>query len=201
VPAVPFERIQTRIADVGLVQCKLLGDDRGFLVETYRRNEFAGLGMGEEMVQDNHSRSKRGVVRGMHFQIGRGAAKLIRCGRGHIVDVVVDLRRGSPSFGEWEAFDLSDDNGLMVYCPIGFAHGFCVVSDLADVFYKQSNYYSADLERGIKYDDPDVGIDWPLPVEELLPSERDATAPTLAEVADELPFEHRDDRGTWLAAR
>ena len=169
----------------------MFGDERGFFVETYRRNEFAELGIAEEMVQDNHSRSKHGIVRGMHFQVGDGASKLVRCGRGTIVDVVVDLRRGSPTFGEWEAFELSDENGRIVYCPIGFAHGFCVVSEVADVFYKQSNYYSDERERGIRYDDPEVGIEWPLPTEELIPSERDATAPTLAEVADELPFEYR----------
>src|SRR5256714_1587475 len=152
----PFELLDTRIEGARLIQAKLLGDERGFFVETYRRTEFAELGIAEEMVQDNHSRSKRGIVRGMHFQIGHGAAKLVRCGRGHIVDVVVDLRRGSPSFGEWEAFDLTDDNGRMVYCPVGFAHGFCVVSELADVFYKQSSYYSDELERGIKYDDGEV---------------------------------------------
>ena len=186
-----FERLDTRIDGVGLIQPIVRGDERGFFVETYRRNEFAEIGIPEEMVQDNHSRSKRGIVRGMHFQIGEGAAKLVRCGRGEIVDVIVDLRRGSPTFGEWEAFDLSAENGRIVYCPIGFAHGFCVTSDLADVFYKQSNYYSDELERGIKYDDPEVGIEWPLPVEELIPSQRDATAPTLAEVADDLPFEYR----------
>jgi dTDP-4-dehydrorhamnose 3,5-epimerase len=191
----PFEALNTRLDAVGLFQAKLLGDERGFFVETYRRNEFAALGIAEEMVQDSHSRSKRGIVRGMHFQVGAGTAKLIRCGRGHIVDVVVDLRRGSPTFGEWEAFDLTDENGRMVYCPIGFAHGFCVVSDSADVLYKQSTYYSDEIERGIKYDDPDVGIEWPLPVEELIPSQRDASAPTLAEVADELPFEYRPARG------
>jgi dTDP-4-dehydrorhamnose 3,5-epimerase len=186
--AVRFERLETRIDGVGFIQPRVIGDERGFFVETYRRNEFAEIGIAEEMIQDNHSRSKRGIVRGMHFQIGDGAAKLVRCGRGTIVDVVVDLRRGSPTFGEWEAFELSDENGRMVYCPIGFAHGFCVVSDLADVFYKQSNYYSDEQERGIKYDDPEVGIEWPLPVEELIPSERDRTAPTLADVRDELPF-------------
>jgi dTDP-4-dehydrorhamnose 3,5-epimerase len=143
------------------------------------------------MVQDNHSRSKHGIVRGMHFQIGDGAAKLVRCGRGKIVDVVVDIRRGSPTYGEWEAFELSDENGRIVYCPIGFAHGFCVVSDVADVFYKQSNYYSGEHERGFAYDDPDVGIEWPLPSEELIASERDASAPRLAELAAELPFEYR----------
>ena len=187
----PFEKVETRIDGVGLVQAKLIGDERGFFVETYRCNEFAALGITEEMVQDNHSRSTHGIVRGMHFQIGEGAAKLVRCGRGKIVDVVVDLRRGSPTFGEWEAFELSDENGRIVYCPVGFAHGFCVVSKVADVFYKQSNYYSDERERGIRYDDPDVGIEWPLPTEALIPSARDASAPTLAEVADGLPFEYR----------
>jgi dTDP-4-dehydrorhamnose 3,5-epimerase len=186
----PFERLETRIEAVGLIQPKLLGDERGFFVETYRRTEFAELGITEEMVQDNHSRSKHGIVRGMHFQIGAGASKLVRCGRGRIVDVVVDLRRGSPTFGEWEAFELSDENGRIVHCPVGFAHGFCVVSEVADVFYKQSNYYSDEHERGIRYDDPEIGIEWPLPVDQLIPSERDANAPTLAEVADELPFEY-----------
>jgi dTDP-4-dehydrorhamnose 3,5-epimerase len=190
---VRFERLDTRIDAVGLIQAKLIGDERGFFGETYRRDEFAQLGIAEEMVQDNHSRSKHGIVRGMHFQIGEGAAKLVRCGRGTIVDVVVDLRRGSPTHGEWEAFELSEANGRIVYCPVGFAHGFCVVSDVADVFYKQSNYYSDERERGIRYDDPDVGIDWPLPVDELIPSQRDATAPTLADVAGELPFEYRPD--------
>src|SRR5215210_5903960 len=184
----PFERLDTRIDGVGLIQPKLFGDARGFFVETYRRNEFAELGIVEEMVQDNHSRSKRGIVRGMHFQTGEGASKLVRCGHGKIVDVLVDLRRGSPTFGDWEAFELSDDNGRIVYCPIGFAHGFCVVSEVADVFYKQSSYYSSEHDRGIHYDDPDVGVEWPLPVEELIPSERDANAPTLAEVAGALPF-------------
>jgi dTDP-4-dehydrorhamnose 3,5-epimerase len=184
-----FERLDTKLDGVGFLQPKVLGDERGFFVETYRRNEFADIGIPEEMVQDNHSRSGRGIVRGMHFQIGDGAAKLVRCGRGAIVDVVVDLRRSSPTFGQWEAFELDDENGRMVYCPIGFAHGFCVTSDVADVFYKQSNYYSDEHERGIRYDDPAVGIAWPLPVEELIPSERDRTAPTLAEVADDLPFE------------
>jgi dTDP-4-dehydrorhamnose 3,5-epimerase len=187
----PFERLETRLAGVGLIQPTVFGDERGFFVETYRTGEFAELGIAEQMVQDNHSRSKHGIVRGMHFQVGDGAAKLVRCGRGKIVDVVVDLRRGSPTFGKWEAFELSDENGRIVYCPIGFAHGFCVVSELADVFYKQSNYYSGERERGIRYDDPDVGIEWPLPTEELIPSERDATAPTLADVAAELPFEYR----------
>ena len=186
-----MRRLETRLDGPVLIEPRKLGDERGFFCETYRRSVFAELGIPDEMVQDNHSRSKHGIVRGMHFQIGDGAAKLVRCGRGQIVDVVVDLRRGSPTFGEWEAFELSDENGRIVYCPIGFAHGFCVVSEVADVFYKQSNYYSGGHERGFKYDDPEVGIEWPLPTEELIPSERDATAPTLAAVAAELPFEYR----------
>ena len=186
-----FRRLETTLEGVGLIEPNLIADERGFFAETYRRNEFEALGVREEMVQDNHSRSRRGTIRGLHFQIGEGAAKLVRCGRGQIVDVVVDLRCGSPTFGQWEAFDLTEENGRIVYCPIGFAHGFCVVSDLADVFYKQSRYYSDEHERGIKYDDPDVGIEWPLPIAELIPSERDRTAPTLAEIRDELPFEYR----------
>jgi dTDP-4-dehydrorhamnose 3,5-epimerase len=125
----------------------------------------------------------------MHFQIGEGAAKLVRCGRGAILDVVVDLRRGSPTFGEWESFELTDENMRCVYCPIGFAHGFCTLSDVADVIYKQSNYYSDERERGMKYDDPEVGIEWPADIE-LIPSDRDANAPTLREVADDLPFDY-----------
>ena len=149
---------------------------------------FADLGIPEEMVQDNHSRSRKGIVRGMHFQIGQGAAKLVRCARGAIVDVMVDIRRGSPTFGEWEAFELTEENMRSVYCPIGFAHGFCVLSDVADVMYKQSNYYADATERGIAYNDPDVAIEWPLPVEELIPSQRDATAPLLRDIEAELPF-------------
>lgn len=183
-----MELLETRLNGPLLIQPRVFGDERGFFAETYRRNVFAELGMPEEMVQDNHSRSSHGIVRGMHFQIGQGAAKLVRCGRGAIYDVMVDLRKGSPTFGQWEGFELTDENARMAYCPIGFAHGFCVVSDVADVFYKQSNYYSDELERGISYRDPDVGIEWPLPVDELIPSERDTTAPMLAEIADELPF-------------
>lgn len=180
--------LETRLEGPKLIEPRVLGDERGFFCETYRRTVYAELGIHEEMVQDNHSRSGKGIVRGMHFQIGTGAAKLVRCARGSIVDVVVDIRRGSPTFGEWEAFELTEENMRSVYCPIGFAHGFCVTSDVADVMYKQSNYYSDGKERGIAYNDPEVAIAWPLPVEELIPSQRDATAPLLSEIAHELPF-------------
>lgn len=182
-----MRRVETRLDGPILLEPDVIGDERGFFVETYRRSVFSELGIGEEMVQDNHSRSRRGIVRGMHFQIGRGAAKLVRCARGEILDVLVDIRRGSPTYGQWEAFALSEQNMRILYCPIGFAHGFCTLSDQADVIYKQSNYYAGETERGIKYDDPDVAISWPEGLE-LIPSERDATAPLLRDVADELPF-------------
>ncbi len=183
-----MKRVETRLDGPILIEPRVLGDERGFFCETYRREVFAELGIPEEMVQDNHSRSGKGIVRGMHFQIGRGAAKLVRCARGAIVDVMVDIRRGSPTFGEWEAFELTEENMRSVYCPIGFAHGFCVVSDVADVMYKQSNYYADETERGIAFNDPDVAIRWPLPLDQLIPSQRDATAPLLRDIEADLPF-------------
>jgi dTDP-4-dehydrorhamnose 3,5-epimerase len=183
-----FRVLETKLEGPILIAPNKIGDERGFFCETYRRSDFMALGIVEEMVQDNHSRSGHGIVRGMHFQIGRGAAKLVRCGRGSIHDVIVDLRRGSPTYGRWEGFDLAEDNMRILYVPAGFAHGFCVTSEIADVFYKQDGYYSAITERGIKYDDPDVGIAWPLPLDELVPSQRDADAPLLRDLADELPF-------------
>jgi dTDP-4-dehydrorhamnose 3,5-epimerase len=185
-----MERLDTRLEGPRLLKPKVFGDERGFFAETYRRSVFADLGIPEEMKQDNHSRSAAKIVRGMHFQIGEGTAKLVRCGRGAIYDVVVDLRKGSPTFGQWEGFELTDENFHMVYCPVGFAHGFCVLSEVADVFYKQSNYYDDDLERGISYRDPDVGIEWPIPADELVPSDRDASAPSLRDVESELPFSY-----------
>jgi dTDP-4-dehydrorhamnose 3,5-epimerase len=185
-----MKRLPVRLDGPALIAPNVLSDERGFFVETYRRSVFAELGVPEEMVQDNHSRSSRGIVRGMHFQVGRGAAKLVRAGRGAIYDVVVDLRVGSPTFGEWEGFELTETNMHLLYCPIGFAHGFCVLSEVADVLYKQSNYYADGTERGIAYNDPDVGIDWPLPAEELVPSQRDATAPRLRDMEQDLPFRY-----------
>jgi dTDP-4-dehydrorhamnose 3,5-epimerase len=182
-----MERLETRLDGPVLIRPVAHPDERGFFQETYRRNAFAELGIHDDFVQDNHSRSVHGVVRGMHFQVGDGVAKLVRCARGRILDVVVDIRRGSPTFGEWEAFELTDENLHQVYCPIGLAHGFCVLSEQADVMYKQTSYYDGALERGIAFDDPDVGIAWPEGID-LLPSERDANAPALREIEAELPF-------------
>ena len=182
-----MRRLETRLEGPLLLAPTVHADERGFFVETYRRSTYGELGVPEELVQQNHSRSRRGVVRGMHLQVGEGIGKLVRCARGAILDVVVDVRRGSPSFGEWEAFELTDENHHQVWCPVGFAHGFCVLSEVADVMYAQSGYYAPDLERGIHYADPDVGIEWPDGLE-LIPSERDARAPRLAEISGELPF-------------
>ncbi|HEY2602633.1 MAG TPA: dTDP-4-dehydrorhamnose 3,5-epimerase [Thermoleophilaceae bacterium] len=182
-----MNRAQTRLDGPVLLEPTVHGDARGFFLETYRRSELAELGIDDEFVQDNHSRSRRGVVRGIHFQLPPGQAKLVNCARGEIFDVVVDLRRGSPTFGAWEGHELSDDNHHQLYIPVGFGHGFCVLSEDADVIYKVSGYYDAEIERGIAWDDPDVGIEWPSGME-LTVSERDATAPRLAEVADSLSF-------------
>lgn len=184
-----MERLDTRLEGPVLIRPVVHGDQRGFFHENYRRKVYAELGVPEEFVQDNHSRSRHGIVRGMHYQVGDGMAKLVRCARGAVVDVVVDLRRGSATFGQWEAFALDDENLHQLYCPIGFAHGFCVTSDSADVMYKCSAYYDESIERGIAYDDPDLGIDWPDIA--LIPSERDANAPRLRDVTDDLPFTYR----------
>jgi dTDP-4-dehydrorhamnose 3,5-epimerase len=171
------------------------GDERGFFLETYRREWHAEAGLPEtdDFIQDNQSRSACGVIRGLHFHVGAGAAKLVRCARGSIVDVIVDLRRGSPTYAQWEAVQLSDQNHHVLYVPVGFAHGFAVTSEVADVVYKQTAYYDPVVERGIAYDDPNIGIEWPIDADQRVVSDRDLAAPSLSEVADELPFEYAAD--------
>ena len=181
-----MERLDTRLEGPVLIRPVVHGDHRGFFQETYRRSVYAELGIPEEFVQDNHSRSGHGIVRGMHFQ--KGMAKLVRCARGAIFDVLVDLRHGSPTFGQWEGCELDDESHEQLYIPDGFAHGFCVTSEAADVIYKCSSYYDSSIERGFRYDDPEVGIEWP--DIELIPSERDAAAPLLSDIADELRFRY-----------
>jgi dTDP-4-dehydrorhamnose 3,5-epimerase len=160
-------------------------DERGFFMETYRRSVLADAGIHDDFVQDNHSRSARGIVRGIHYQ--PGMAKLVRCSRGAILDVAVDLRRGSPTFGEWEGVRLDDENLRQFYCPDGFGHAFCVLSESADVIYRCSSYYDPETEGGVAYDDPDIGIEWPADLE-LVASDRDRSAPRLAEAEPDLPF-------------
>ena len=182
-----MQKLETKLEGPLLLAPSVHGDERGFFLESYRRSVLDELGA-EELIQDNHSRSRRGIVRGMHFQPGQ--AKLVRCVRGAIFDVIVDVRLGSPQFGEWEGFTLDDVDHHQVYIPDGFAHGFCVLSEVADVTYKISSYYDPQTEMGFAFDDPQVGIEWPS-AGELIASERDRSAPTLAELKPRLPFEYQ----------
>jgi len=179
--------LETRLDGPLLLAPATHGDARGFFLESYRANLWAEHGVGETFVQDNHSRSARGVLRGMHLSIGAGQAKLVRVARGRIMDVIVDIRRESPTFGHWESFELDDEHAHQLYIPIGFAHGFCVLSEVADVTYKCSTYYDPAVERAFHYADPDVAIQWPAEME-LVISGRDREAPALHEIAHELPF-------------
>jgi dTDP-4-dehydrorhamnose 3,5-epimerase len=175
-----MRRLETRLEGPVLLEPVVHGDARGFFLETARANTLAELGVTDSFVQDNQSRSRRGVLRGMHFQ--PGMAKLVRCARGAIFDVLVDMRPGSPSLGQWEGFELNDENHRQLYCPDGFAHGFCVLSDVADVVYRCSAYYDADRDGGFRFDDPEVAIEWPSM--EFQVSERDRRAPLLSELLD-----------------
>jgi dTDP-4-dehydrorhamnose 3,5-epimerase len=173
------QRLETRLDGPILLEPKVYGDHRGFFLETYRRDAYAEAGITDDFVQDNHSLSKRGTVRGMHFQPGQ--AKLVRCVRGEVIDVLVDVRPGSATFGQWDAWTLSDGNHAQLYVPDGFAHGFCVLSEVADVVYKVSAYYDPAVETGFRFDDPEVGIEWPDDLE-LETSARDREAPLLREL-------------------
>jgi dTDP-4-dehydrorhamnose 3,5-epimerase len=171
--------LATRLEGPLLLEPTVHGDARGFFLETFRATTLAELGIHDDWVQDNHSRSAKGVLRGMHFQ--PGMAKLVRCGRGAILDVLADIRPDSPSFGRWEGYELDDEHHRQLYAPDGFAHGFCVVSDTADVIYKCSTYYDPAAESGFRFDDPEVGIRWPEGLE-FQTSERDREAPLLSEL-------------------
>ena len=182
-----MQRLETRLDGPVLLAPAVHGDERGFFVETYREELWREHGIPTEFVQDNQSRSRRGTLRGIHFQTHPGQGKLVRCARGRVLDVVVDLRRGSPTFGEWEGVELDDTDGHQLWIPVGFGHGFCVLSDVADFVYKCTAYYDAATESGIRFDDPDIGVEWPSGIE-LIYSERDRNAPRLADVAEGLPF-------------
>jgi dTDP-4-dehydrorhamnose 3,5-epimerase len=180
------ERLETKLDGVILIEPVVHGDERGFMVESYSREAWAELGVEVEFVQHNHSRSSQGTLRGIHFQTEPGQAKLVRCARGEILDVAVDLRRDSSTYGQWEAHVLDDVKHRQLFVPVGFGHGFAVLSEVADVAYQVSSYYDPATESGIAWDDPDIGVDWQ--VTEPLLSERDKSAPTLAEVGASLPF-------------
>jgi dTDP-4-dehydrorhamnose 3,5-epimerase len=179
-------RVDTELEGLVLIEVSAHGDDRGFLAETFREDAWHELGVDVSFVQENHSRSARDTLRGIHFQTEPGQAKLVGCVRGAIWDVAVDLRSDSETFGRWEGHELSDANHRQLFIPAGFGHGFCVLSEQADVTYKLSSYYDPETESGIAWDDPEVAVEWP--IDEPLLSERDDSAPKLADVAAGLPF-------------
>ena len=181
--------LETPLPDVFLIEPEVFGDHRGFFMESYNRRDFTKHGFDFDWVQDNHSRSRRAVLRGLHYQLGRPQAKLVRAVVGTVFDVVVDIRRGSPTFGRWFGAELSAENKRQLLAPRGMAHGFVVLSDVAEFLYKVDDYHAPDEERSIAWDDPDIAIDWPLP-EDLEPvlSAKDTDCPFLRDMPeDQLP--------------
>jgi len=172
----------TKIPDVLLIEPTVHGDERGFFMEVYEENKFAEGGIPDKFVQDNYAGSKQGILRGMHYQIYHGQGKLVRAGAGEIYDVAVDVRRNSPTFGQWVGAHLSAENRHQLWVPVGFAHGYYVLSEWAEVSYKVTDIYVPDACRYIAWDDPAIGIDWPL-VNGQTPilSKADTDAPTMAE--------------------
>ncbi|MCC7203401.1 MAG: dTDP-4-dehydrorhamnose 3,5-epimerase [Nitrospirae bacterium] len=159
----PFNFTRLSIPDIVLIEPRAFRDGRGFFIETYKYSEFAFAGISGHFLQDNHSQSSKGVLRGLHYQLNpKAQGKLLRCPKGKIFDVAVDIRRGSPDYGKWVGIELSEENNSMLYIPPGFAHGFLTLSDMADVLYKCTEEYSPEHERGIAWNDPEVNIDWPI---------------------------------------
>ena len=158
----PMKKFETSLSGVLLLEPRVFGDDRGFFLESYNERTFSDCGIRENFVQDNHSCSTRNVIRGLHYQIQQAQGKLVRVVVGEILDVAVDLRRNSASFGKWESFSLSGENKRMLWIPAGLAHGFRVASDTAHVLYKATDFYSPDYERTLAWNDPELNIDWQL---------------------------------------
>ncbi len=179
-----FERIETELPGVLLIQPRVWRDDRGFFLETYHAAKFAQLGVQDTFVQDNHSLSTRDTLRGLHYQLQHAQAKLCRVVRGEVLDVAVDIRRGSPTFGRWISALLSDQNKRQIYIPRGFAHGFVVLSEEAEFLYKCSDFYDPESERGIHWQDPQLAIQWG--VTDPVLSGKDSRYPRLADVPAEL---------------
>jgi dTDP-4-dehydrorhamnose 3,5-epimerase len=174
----PFNFKRLEIPDVILIEPRIFPDERGFFMESYKYSDFAAFGIKEQFVQDNQSRSTRGVLRGLHYQKApKAQGKLVRVVVGEIFDVGVDIRQGSPTYGKWVGEQLSAENKRMLYIPPGFAHGFCVLSELADVTYKVTEEFSPEHDEGIIWNDPDIGVDWP--IENPIVSTKDAALPTL----------------------
>jgi len=174
----------TDIPGVFVLTPRVFGDSRGFFLETYQRLRYGDAGVDVEFVQDNHSRSSRGVLRGLHYQLRNPQAKLIYVARGEVLDVAVDIRRGSPTFGRCVTCHLSDNNHRQIYVPTGFAHGFCVLSEQADVIYKCTDFYAPDDEYGVLWSDPALAISWPTQIEPML-SAKDAALRPLRDIPPE----------------
>ncbi len=173
------------IPDVLLIEPDVFGDNRGFFMESWHSKKYTDAGLDVDFVQDNHSRSRQGVLRGLHYQLEQPQGKLLRVVTGAVFDVAVDIRRGSPTFGQWVGAELSEENQCQLYVPQGFAHGFCVLSDTADFLYKCTDFYAPEYEYGIRWDDPAIGIDWP--GSSFRVSDKDANNSLLSDMENELP--------------
>lgn len=182
--------IQTHIPDLIVFEPKVFGDERGFFLETYRQDTFEEAGIKEPFVQDNHSRSTKGVLRGLHYQLKHPQGKLVRVVSGRVYDVAVDVRVGSPTFGSWYGIVLDEESKRMMYVPPGFAHGFVVLSDSADFLYKCTDFYHPECEQGILWNDADIGIDWPDTEVQL--SEKDQHNPLLKDQLESLLPKYKD---------
>lgn len=179
--------VDTPLSGLKVIEPRVFEDARGFFLETFNAGRYAALGVPADFVQDNWSRSQKGTLRGLHFQHPKGQGKLVWCPRGAVWDVAVDVRTGSPTFGKWFGLELSEANKKQLWIPPGFAHGFCVLSDVADFVYKCTELYAPDCEQSVRWDDPAIGVEWP--VKEPLLSKKDLAAPLLADVARLPPFE------------
>ena len=187
-----FTPIPTSLPGTLLIEPRVFGDDRGFFLESYTRKDMGTLGIPEEFVQDNHSRSAKGVLRGLHFQYPFAQSKLVRVARGAIFDVIVDIRGGSPAFGRHESFLLSEENHRMLYVPVGFAHGFLALADGTEILYKAGEYYHPEADAGIRWNDPDLAIPWPLSehgIPSPLLSDKDARLPLFSDIESPFFFE------------
>jgi len=175
-----IEVTKTPLSGVVIVKVPVFGDERGFFMETFNQQGFESAGLPSNFVQDNHSRSRKGVLRGLHYQFPQWQGKLVRVLSGAIFDVAVDIRPDSRTFGQWYGIELNDENRLQLYIPPGFAHGFATLSESADMAYKCTSLYKAEDDAGIAWNDPDIGVEWP--VENPLVSEKDAAAPLLSQI-------------------
>lgn len=182
-----FKFIETKIKDLYIIEPAVFGDERGYFMETYNKEDFFKAGLTMEFVQDNESKSRKGVLRGLHFQTKHTQGKLVRVTRGSVYDVAVDLRKGSPTYGQWEGILLTEENKKQFYVPEGFAHGFLVCSDEAVFNYKCTDFYAPEYDGGVLWNDPSIGVKWPLEgIEEVILSDKDRNQKRLEEL--DLPF-------------